>query len=117
MSWKNLVFGTMNQIDKMEFLNCDYSCPKEKKKLLEKLETTQGVIEYLDVDELDNLLIAASVNDLYNSDSSKTYTHCELHPSMILGPLGFICPFSNNSRYKTYIRSRSRKTSSRCLYK
>lgn len=98
ITWKNLVFGTMNQADKMEFLNCDYSCPKEKKKLLEKLETTQGVIEYLDVDELDNLLISASVNDLYNSDNSKPYTHCEIHPSMILGPLGFICPFSNNSQ-------------------
>ena len=45
---------------------------------------------------IDNLLIAASVNILY-SDIAKL-THCELHPSMILGPLGFICPFSNNSQ-------------------
>ena len=28
----------------------------------------------------------------------KDFTHCELHPTMILGHLGFYTPFANNSQ-------------------
>ena len=56
-------------------------------------------MEYIDVDELHSCLVAFSREKLETTPlKTARYTHCELHPSMILGPLGFICPFSNNSQ-------------------
>ena len=44
-------------------------------------------------------LVASSADILGKASRLVQYTHSELHPSMILGILGFICPFSNNSQY------------------
>ena len=49
--------------------------------------------------ELDNCLISTSIEQLESTPLIRAkYTHCELHPSMILGHLGFIIPFPNNSQ-------------------
>ena len=59
----------------------------------------QAVFEYIDVDELDNILIATKPVELEGNDIRlKKFTHCELHPTMILGHLGFYTPFANNSQ-------------------
>ena len=99
IDWNNLIMGFGNSKDRDEYYNCDYSCPTTRKNLLETLEKNQGVIEYIDVDELHTCLVASSQNVLQKANRLTRYTHCELHPSMILGILGFICPFSNNSQY------------------
>lgn len=63
----------------------------------------RGFIEYLDVDEEETMLIAMTPKVLKeNSDKSnmtgiKTFTHCELHPSLILGVCGSIIPFSDHN--------------------
>ncbi len=94
-----LIMGFGNKKDRDEFYNCDYTCPDKQQKLIEQLEKTQSVLEYIDTDELHGCLIASSPEELKKADKLTNYTHCELHPSMILGILGFICPFSNNSQY------------------
>ncbi len=64
-------------------------------------------IEFVDVQENNNLLIANTVSDLKvnkNSNYIKNYTHCEIHPSTILGVLASAIPFPdhNQSPRNTY---------------
>lgn len=63
-----------------------------------------GLIEFLDVEEEETSMIAMNVEDLENRDYCSTYTHCEIHPSMILGVCASIIPFPdhNQSPRNTY---------------
>lgn len=78
-----------------------------------------GLIEYLDCEEEETAMIAMSVEDLQdalrptspqNDDEEKDeaytrrYTHCEIHPAMILGVSASIIPFPdhNQSPRNTY---------------
>ena len=56
----------------------------------------EGVIEYIDIEESWNTMIASDFNNL----SSKTisYSYCEIHPCLILGVLGSLIPFCNNNQ-------------------
>jgi DNA-directed RNA polymerase II subunit RPB2 len=60
-----------------------------------------GIVEYIDPDEEDNLMIAFYPSDM---DGDKRYTHCEIHPSMILGVCASTIPFAhhNQSPRNTY---------------
>jgi len=62
-----------------------------------------GLVELLDTDEEETTMIAMIPADLEDPYSS-TYTHCEIHPSMILGICGSIIPFPdhNQSPRNTY---------------
>ena len=61
-----------------------------------------GVIEYIDTAEEEMQLIAMYPDDLINS--KKKYTHCEIHPSLILGVCASTIPFPdhNQSPRNTY---------------
>lgn len=63
----------------------------------------QGLVELLDTEEEETAMIAMMPADLEDKYSS-TYTHCEIHPSMILGICGSIIPFPdhNQSPRNTY---------------
>lgn len=75
-----------------------------------------GVIEYVDVEEEETTLICMTPEELameaassHNDDSGNAgvmmrYTHCEIHPSMILGICASIIPFPdhNQSPRNTY---------------
>ena len=64
-----------------------------------------GLIEYLDVEEEETSMIAMKIEDLnFNNNYCYTYTHCEIHPSMILGVCASIIPFPdhNQSPRNTY---------------
>ncbi len=56
----------------------------------------KGFIEYLDVEEEENSLIAMDPSYLKNNKIE--YTHCEIHPSMIFGVCASIIPFSNHNQ-------------------
>lgn len=68
----------------------------------------RGFIEYLDVDEEENQMIAMDQEQLAESllegADCTTYTHCEIHPALILGVCGSIIPFPdhNQSPRNTY---------------
>jgi len=65
----------------------------------------QGIVEYLDVEEEETSMIAMRTDDLVkNKAYCSTYTHCEIHPSMILGVTASIIPFPdrNQSPRNTY---------------
>ncbi|KAI3716931.1 hypothetical protein L1987_68168 [Smallanthus sonchifolius] len=69
-----------------------------------------GFIEYIDTEEEETTMISMTINDLLsarlNPDESysDTYTHCEIHPSLILGVCASIIPFPdhNQSPRNTY---------------
>ncbi|KAJ9539991.1 hypothetical protein OSB04_026497 [Centaurea solstitialis] len=69
-----------------------------------------GFIEYIDTAEEETTMISMTINDLVsarvnpNESYSDTYTHCEIHPSLILGVCASIIPFPdhNQSPRNTY---------------
>ena len=64
-----------------------------------------GLVEYIDCEEEETTMIAMKPSDLTLKDRySHTITHCEIHPSMILGICASIIPFPdhNQSPRNTY---------------
>ena len=58
-----------------------------------------GIIEYLDVEEEETSMIAMKISDLSShKDYCSTYTHCEIHPAMILGVSASIIPFPDHNQ-------------------
>ena len=58
-----------------------------------------GVIEFLDVEEEESSMIAMKITDLVNNRHyCTTYTHCEIHPAMILGVAASIIPFPDHNQ-------------------
>ena len=69
----------------------------------------EAVIEYVDIEEEDNCMVAIDAHKIRtNSNSTKVikyqYTHCEIHASLQMGVLASIIPFSdhNQSPRNTY---------------
>ncbi|KAI8471554.1 MAG: RNA polymerase II second largest subunit [Monoraphidium minutum] len=69
---------------------------------------SSGLIEYVDTEEEETTMIAMHIRDLTASREGRayttTYTHCEIHPSLILGVCASIIPFPdhNQSPRNTY---------------
>ncbi|CAH1428945.1 unnamed protein product [Lactuca virosa] len=71
---------------------------------------SNGFIEYIDTQEEETTMISMTINDLVSAREnpgesySDTYTHCEIHPSLILGVCASIIPFPdhNQSPRNTY---------------
>ncbi|XP_035672620.1 DNA-directed RNA polymerase II subunit RPB2 [Branchiostoma floridae] len=65
-----------------------------------------GVVEYIDTLEEETVMLAMTPDDLQDKGVAycSTYTHCEIHPSMILGVCASIIPFPdhNQSPRNTY---------------
>lgn len=56
-----------------------------------------GFIDFLDVEEEETSMIAMRLDDLTHNDYCFTYTHAEIHPSMILGVCASIIPFPDHN--------------------
>ena len=65
------------------------------------VENDNAIIEYIDVNESDTLMIAMNKDNLTvnlkTNYSYFNYTHCEIHPSMMMGVLAVNIPFSNHN--------------------
>ncbi|UYV82437.1 POLR2B [Cordylochernes scorpioides] len=65
-----------------------------------------GIVEYLDTSEEETCMLAMTPDDLREKNGiyCSTYTHCEIHPSMILGVCASLIPFPdhNQSPRNTY---------------
>ena len=61
---------------------------------------SKGVVEYIDVNEEETAMIAMNLEDLEEREHkySSTYTHSEIHPSMILGVCASIIPFPDHNQ-------------------
>ena len=57
-----------------------------------------GVVEFLDCCEEDHALIAFDANDLLDRGAHLSFTHCELHPSLMLGICAAMIPYANHNQ-------------------
>ena len=57
----------------------------------------EGVIEYIDTNEVNNTYIAMTNKDLEDNFEPyvNDYTHCEIHPGLMLGAVASVIPFSD----------------------
>jgi len=70
----------------------------------------RGLIEYVDTEEEETTMISMTIQDLHDAGANREagkytiYTHCEIHPAMILGICASIIPFPdhNQSPRNTY---------------
>jgi len=62
-----------------------------------------GVVEYIDTMEEETIMLAMTPDDLQEKGAGycSTYTHCEIHPSMILGVCASIIPFPDHNQVYT----------------
>lgn len=63
-----------------------------------------GLVEYIDTMEEETIMVAMSLEDIQGSSYCSTYTHCEIHPSMILGVCASIIPFPDHNQVLTSLR-------------
>ncbi len=63
-----------------------------------------GVVEYIDTLEEETVMLAMTPDDLQEKGVAycSTYTHCEIHPSMILGVCASIIPFPDHNQVPAY---------------
>ena len=87
--WNNLILKSLNEFNNMS------------SDINQSNQIEEGLIEYIDVEESHNCLIAMKQKDLKENNP---YTHCEIHPSSILGVLASTIPFPdhNQSPRNTY---------------
>ena len=59
-----------------------------------------GVVEYVDTMEEECIMVAMTIEDLQDKSVvyCSTYTHCEIHPSMVLGVCASIIPFPDHNQ-------------------
>lgn len=61
-----------------------------------------GAVEYMDVEEIDKSMVAMFPGDLERGIKGTSlpplFTHCEIHPSLILGVLAANIPFMNHNQ-------------------
>ncbi len=64
----------------------------------------EELVEYIDAEEEETCMIAMDPDDLLARSKQVTFTHCEIHPSMMLGVCASIIPFPdhNQSPRNTY---------------
>ena len=62
---------------------------------------SSSVVEYVDPLEEETIMLAMTPDDLVADKESaycSTYTHCEIHPAMILGVCASIIPFPDHNQ-------------------
>ena len=105
MNWYDFIFGGLKRRDgkprELDIYSSEYISPEVfglniDVDLLENLEKTQGIIEYLDAEEENTSMIA--MNQMVLTASKVIHTHCELHPSLILGPLALSIPYLDHNQ-------------------
>ena len=101
INWDKLLSGFKEKKTKFNYYNSDVLCPENEnfnmENLIEDLKFNSGLIEFLDVDEANTKLISSTYNNLLE-DKVNNYTHLEIHPSIIMGFIGFNIPYANRSQ-------------------
>jgi DNA-directed RNA polymerase II subunit RPB2 len=77
----------------------------------ERLAVTAGVVEFVDVEEASSRLVAVAPQDL-EVRPCQHYTHCEIHPSTILGIPASCIPFMDRNQAPRNVLSMSQSKQS-----
>ena len=105
-SWFKMLFGTSTLLSEKDITESGYyrdiyisprSLPQFKDKTIEQINKellkTQACIEYLDIEEENNMLIA-----MFQKDATNMHTHMEIHPSTAFSVVTQIVPFANHNQ-------------------
>ena len=104
LTWFDMVFGSLlGKADKIEemYYKSSYKSPfvmsefsgLSIENVFKKLEKTQGVIEFVDIEEEDTRLVAMKMEDI-----QAFTTHLEIHPSTILSVVSNNIPLANHNQ-------------------
>lgn len=102
LGWMDMIGGFLRKKFPYNYQYQNYHTPSDLEgidaemsdgEVLDLLEDNAAVIEYLDTDETNGSLIASHPSQLKNTEGLYIFTHCEIHPSMILGILSLVIPF------------------------
>ena len=67
-----------------------------------ELFNDRAVIETIDVEEINTMMVASNMKQLSRNQDGRLityrYTHCEIHPSLMMGVLSSIIPFSDHNQ-------------------
>ena len=88
-------FGWFNLLGSDNKNYNEYSCDYDSSSNISDLKDN-AVVEYIDVSESDSSFIAMFDTDLKHDNVN--YTHCEIHPSLILGIQASTIPFIENNQ-------------------
>jgi DNA-directed RNA polymerase beta subunit len=90
----NKILLTKNIIDRLKQEELDWI------DLLTDCKIDNAVLEYIDPREQNSSLVAMTCKDLCKRDSNfkYNYTHCEIHPSTLLGILASCIPFPEHNQ-------------------
>ena len=101
LKWDKLLTGFKEKKTPFNYYSSKVLCPSDENykidSLEEELDNNSGVIEFIDIDEADTTLIAKDYNTL-NTQDYNNFTHMEIHPSIIMGFVGFNIPYANRSQ-------------------
>ena len=94
ISWRNITKGFGKRRDILEE-NCKINVTQAS---VESLISNAAVVEYLDTQEAETIMLAHSEDKRENYEK-KRITHCEIHPSLILGLMANQIIFPHNNPY------------------
>ena len=102
IGWEQLLTGFKKKNTVFDYYNCKALCPTEenfnKTDTLKDMDDHSGTIEFIDTDELNSLRVCMNYEDLTDNDNYYKFNNLEIHPSMIIGFLGFNIPYCNRSQ-------------------
>lgn len=81
----------------------EFSTKKQFANYIAPLDSDEvGILEYMDVEEIDNAMVAMFPTDLSRGIKGTSlppkFTHCEIHPSLMNGVLAANIPFSDHNQ-------------------
>ena len=101
LTWINLIGGFSQK--NISYYDCEYKCPPkinflDYDSIIKELSKTSSVMEFIDTDEMRNNMLCTNINNIRDGKDNISYTHCEIHASLIMGILGFTIPYVNTSQ-------------------
>lgn len=114
-NWNTLIMPTLDQA--IQRLPIDWYLANRPAEQLQDYfyyspddRRVQCVVEFIDTEEVNNCMIAMTLDDLQKAKARETaidevgtqyinkYTHCEIHPGLMLGVLACVIPFPDHSQ-------------------
>jgi len=96
--WKDLIFGARTGQDSSLY-DSNYYRDTAQRLSDTELEEKSCIIEYLDSNEMEDILIATNYkNVIVGEGNSIKYTHCEIHSALILSATVNTIPFPHHSQ-------------------
>jgi DNA-directed RNA polymerase II subunit RPB2 len=101
--WSDLFRGKLVKTGQFDFYNKEFVNPfdatgiKDIDALMEKLESTSAVMEFIDVEETNTSMIAMTQDDILVNTQIE-YTHAEIHPSTMFSMYTATIPLSNHNQ-------------------